>query len=86
MPFGELKNLNLNKLLPMFPDRIVTHVPGLDRYRAVTVGSGAFSSRQRERHIRSAGRLTRFPAASRHNHIFAAVCFVHRGSGIPTGR
>ena len=32
MPFGELKNLNLNKLLPMFPDRIVTHVPGLDRY------------------------------------------------------
>ena len=30
MPFGELKNLNLNKLLPMFPDRIVTHVPGLD--------------------------------------------------------
>ena len=37
MPLRELKNLNLNKLLPMFPDRSVTHVPGLDRYRAVTV-------------------------------------------------
>ena len=48
MPFGELKNLNLNKLLPMFPDRIVTHVPGLDLYYAVTVrersASALFSS------------------------------------------
>jgi len=33
MPFGELKNLNLNKVLPMFPDRSVTHVPGLDLSR-----------------------------------------------------
>jgi hypothetical protein len=42
MPFGELKNLNLNKLLPMFPDRIVTHVPGLDqvRNRSLTVPAG----------------------------------------------
>src|SRR5260370_41775950 len=30
--FGELKNLTLTKLLPMFPDRTVTPVPGLDRY------------------------------------------------------
>ena len=47
MPFGELKNLNLNKLLPMFPDRIVTHVPGLDPSEAMTGGSGydsAFSA------------------------------------------
>jgi hypothetical protein len=39
MPFGELKNLNLNKVLPMFPDRSVTYVPGLDRDGAVTGGS-----------------------------------------------
>jgi hypothetical protein len=39
MPFGELKNLNLTKLLPMFPDRTVTHVPSLDPYRAATKGS-----------------------------------------------
>jgi hypothetical protein len=42
MPFEELKNLNLNKVLPMFPDRIVTHVPGLDRYRAATVTERLF--------------------------------------------
>ena len=31
MPSGNPESFNLNKVLPMSPDRTVTHVPGLDR-------------------------------------------------------
>jgi hypothetical protein len=40
MPFEEPKTVNPNKVLPMSPDRTVTHVPGLDQMEAATVGSG----------------------------------------------
>jgi len=32
MPLEEPKIINPNKVLPMSPDRFVTHVPGLDRW------------------------------------------------------
>jgi len=40
------QNLIFDKVLPMSPDRTVTHVPGLDPYRAATVGSGPRTARQ----------------------------------------
>src|ERR1700722_17252366 len=40
MPLEEPKIVNPNKVLPMSPDRFVTHVPGLDPYGAATIGSG----------------------------------------------
>jgi hypothetical protein len=40
MPFEEPKTVNPNKVLPMSPDRTVTHVPGLDRLSAIPLGFG----------------------------------------------